>query len=126
VGPDAGGAAKDGLCRAWDAHRRNGNVDDHSVAMQQLAAAARVAGVTIEQYCADVLGSATSVPTTTILVVAPTTVAAPSKPDVGAMSAVTIDDTTEKDKGKGASGNGDKKDKSDKNDTRKGTPLGPT
>jgi uncharacterized membrane protein YgcG len=52
-GPDANGPAKAGLCQAWTAQQRTGHVNDRSVAMQNLEAAAKAAQQTVEQFCAS-------------------------------------------------------------------------
>jgi hypothetical protein len=65
VGPDATGPAKQGLCRAWAAHRSDSPANQHSTAMRNLQAAAAAAGLTVDEFCADVLGpDSTEVATT--------------------------------------------------------------
>ena len=56
-GPDANGPAKHGLCRAWAAHRSDSPANQNSTAMRNLQAAAAAAGQTVEEFCADVLGT---------------------------------------------------------------------
>ena len=105
IGPDGTGPAKDGLCRAWDAHRRNGATNDNSVAMRQLEDAAHAAGMTVEQYCADVLGPSSSAPDpTTDPVVhtstsSPVTVPTPTAP--GTTAPKEAKDNKDEGKGKG-------------------------
>ncbi|MCU1359544.1 MAG: hypothetical protein JWN99_833 [Ilumatobacteraceae bacterium] len=78
-GPDPNGPAKKGLCQAWSAHRDDDPADSHSVALQNLVAAAAAAGQTVEQFCAAIEPSPSSTPTT--LPAAITTTVTTTAPD---------------------------------------------
>ncbi len=57
TGPRLDGPAKQGLCTAWDAHRRSGKPDPQGTAFIDLDAAAAAAGQSVADFCAPVLAT---------------------------------------------------------------------
>jgi len=57
TGPRLDGPAKQGLCTAWDAHRRSGKPDPQGTAFVDLDAAAAAAGQSVADFCAPVLAT---------------------------------------------------------------------